>query len=53
MVRRVPPGGSGIRPNRRFPAPVFRLEITADDQGKTVGTVFTFDGDEFSETGLQ
>jgi hypothetical protein len=53
MVRRIPPGGSAIQPNRRRPAPVFRVTITADDELKLRATVFTWDGDEFSDAGLQ
>lgn len=52
-VRRIRPGGSGIQPNRRMPAPVFRLTITADDQTKTTGDTFEWDGSEFTDTGLQ
>lgn len=52
-VRRIRPGGSGVQPNRRYPLPVIRLTITADDQDKDVGQVFTFDGDEYTQTGLQ
>lgn len=51
-VRRVPPGGSGMRPTRRRPVPVFRVTITADDQSKDHGTVFTWDGDEYADSGL-
>lgn len=53
MVRRVPPGGSGVQRNRRRPVPLFRLTITADDEAKSTGTVFTWDGDEFTDAGLQ
>lgn len=52
-VRRVRPGGSGVQPNRRRPAPAIRLTITADDQTKDVGQVFEWNGDEFTDTGLQ
>lgn len=52
-VRRIRPGGSGVQPNRRIPAPVFRVTITADDQQKTFDQTFTWDGDEFTDTGLQ
>lgn len=53
MIRRHRPGGSGIMVNRRRPAPLFRLTITADDESKNVGTVFTWDGSEYTDDGLQ
>lgn len=53
LVRRVPPGGGGTQPNRRRPALVIRLTITADDQTKAAGVEFTWDGDEYTEAGLQ
>ncbi len=53
MVRRIRPGGSGAPYSRRRPIPVFRLEITADDDTKPSGTRYTWDGDEFTAEGLQ
>jgi hypothetical protein len=51
-VKRVPPGGSGMRPSRRRPVAVYRVTVTADDQSKPFQDLFEWDGDEFADTGL-
>ena len=52
-VRRIRPGGGGVQPSRRRPAPVIRLTITAENQIKAQGTEFDWVGDEYTDSGLQ
>lgn len=49
-LRRIRRRGSGAWFSRNTPKT--KLTITADDQTKTSGTLFTFAGDEYSATGL-
>ncbi len=51
QTRHVRKGGSGVQPNHKLPGQ--NVNVTADDQTKNKGDVFTFAGTEFTTDPMQ